>query len=196
MSIRANRKTEERLLRQDRAVARETLKLMITRRSTSRFNCSLAVRDVYEIAKPASFGYSPITSAHDALNGYVPKECHSDRSIAAKSTIHRNSMRGSPCRGHARVAKGRVTFDYGNNIRSGKKAGIENAFEIPASLRNIFVRFLRGAAVPRVFERGQTSRAHGSFARVVFRKIRPSRWMKLAKERVNFKGCPRASATR
>ena len=80
------------------------------------------------------------TSAHDALNGYVPNgmtlaealalarenpgriRC-SDRWPRWRST----SKRCSRCK-----KKGAITFDYGNNIRTqAKKAGCEKAFDIP-----------------------------------------------------------------
>src|SRR5207237_3368823 len=79
------------------------------------------------------------TSAHDALNGYVPNEMSLEEALALRKKnpdkyIER-SMRAMAVHVEAMLAlkkKGAVTFDYGNNIRAqAKKAGIENAFDIP-----------------------------------------------------------------
>src|SRR5437868_1114546 len=79
------------------------------------------------------------TSAHDALNGYVPNGMTLDEALALRArhpeeyieramgsmAIHVGAML-------ALQKKGAITFDYGNNIRTqAKKAGIENAFDIP-----------------------------------------------------------------
>ena len=79
------------------------------------------------------------TSAHDALNGYVPNgmtlaealrlraekpDEYVERSMAAMAQ-HVDAML-------ALQKKGAITFDYGNNIRTqAKKAGCEKAFDIP-----------------------------------------------------------------
>ena len=79
------------------------------------------------------------TSAHDALNGYVPngislEEAFELRAKNPDEYIER-SMQSMARHVEAMLAlqkKGAVTFDYGNNIRAqAKKAGVENAFEIP-----------------------------------------------------------------
>jgi urocanate hydratase len=57
---------------------------------------------------------------------------------------------------------GAITFDYGNNIRTqAKRAGVENAYDIPGFVPNIFVRSfakargrfdgLRFRAIPKTF---------------------------------------------
>src|SRR3954468_24494464 len=79
------------------------------------------------------------TSAHDALNGYVPNGMSFEQAVALRSSdpdeyIER-SMRSMATHVEAMLAlqkKGAITFDYGNNIRTqAKKAGLENAFDIP-----------------------------------------------------------------
>jgi urocanate hydratase len=79
------------------------------------------------------------TSAHDALNGYVPHgmslaEARALRVRAPHSYIER-SMASMARHVDAMLAfksLGSVTFDYGNNIRAqAKRAGVENAFDIP-----------------------------------------------------------------
>src|SRR5205807_8897918 len=82
------------------------------------------------------------TSAHDALNGYVPHGISLEDALGlrVKSTeeyIDR-AMHSMGVHVEAMLAlqkKGAITFDYGNNIRAqAKKAGIENAFDIPGSV--------------------------------------------------------------
>src|SRR5207245_7774771 len=79
------------------------------------------------------------TSAHDALNGYMPHgmslkdplslprkkpEEYIDKAMHSMA-VHVDAML-------ALQEKGAVTFDYGNNIRAqAKNAGVENAFHIP-----------------------------------------------------------------
>src|SRR5207245_11346523 len=79
------------------------------------------------------------TSAHDALNGYVPSGMSLQDALALRKKnpdeyIER-AMKSMAVHVEAMLAlqeKGAVTFDYGNNIRAqAKKAGVTNAFDIP-----------------------------------------------------------------
>src|SRR5205814_10579731 len=79
------------------------------------------------------------TSAHDALNGYVPNGMSLEDALALRKKnpdeyVDR-AMKSMAAHVKAMLAlqkKGAVTFDYGNNIRAqAKKAGIKNAFDIP-----------------------------------------------------------------
>src|SRR5262245_46355812 len=79
------------------------------------------------------------TSAHDALNGYVPHEMSLEDALALRRKdpdgyIER-AMQSMAVHVEAMLAlqkKGAITFDYGNNIRAqAQKAGVKNAFEIP-----------------------------------------------------------------
>src|SRR5438309_2060253 len=78
------------------------------------------------------------TSAHDALNGYVPNGFTLDEALklrtANPSEYVARSMSAMAQHVQAMIAlrsKGAVTFDYGNNIRAqALKAGVPNAFEI------------------------------------------------------------------
>src|SRR5688572_23552458 len=79
------------------------------------------------------------TSAHDALNGYVPQgmslaQAASLRERQPERYVER-SMASMACHVEAMLAlhaRGTVVFDYGNNIRAqAKRAGVENAFDIP-----------------------------------------------------------------
>jgi urocanate hydratase len=92
--------------------------------------------------------------------------------------------------------KGAVTFDYGNNIRAqAKKAGIENAFDIPGFvpeyIRPLFCegrgpfRWVALSGDPEDIARTD------QLALDLFPKNQTlARWMKLAKERIQFQGLP------
>jgi urocanate hydratase len=90
------------------------------------------------------------TSAHDALNGYVP----SGVSVEAAAELRRRDPDEYVRRSMASMAAhvramlslkeaGTVTFDYGNNIRAqAQAAGVPNAFDfpgfVPAFIRPLF----------------------------------------------------------
>jgi urocanate hydratase len=79
------------------------------------------------------------TSAHDELNGYIPRQMTLAEAFAlrAKDPKRYVELSMASMAEHVRAmltlkAKGAVAFDYGNNIRGqAKKAGVENAFDIP-----------------------------------------------------------------
>jgi urocanate hydratase len=143
------------------------------------------------------------TSAHDALNGYVPNGMSLDDALALRTSdpgkyIER-AMRAMATHVEGMLAlqkKGAVTFDYGNNIRTqGKKAGVENAFDIPGFvpeyIRPLFCegrgpfRWVALSGDPEDIAR--TDR----LALEMFPKNQTlARWMKLAKERIHFQGLP------
>ena len=143
------------------------------------------------------------TSAHDALNGYVPHGMTLEEALALRTKdpdqyIER-SMRSMAVHVEAMLAlqrRGAITFDYGNNIRTqAKKAGVENAFEIPGFvpeyIRPLFCegkgpfRWVALSGDPEDIARTD------KLALEVFPKNKIlSRWMKLAKERIHFQGLP------
>ena len=143
------------------------------------------------------------TSAHDALNGYVPHGMSLDDAIALRTKNPEEyidkSMHSMAVHVDAMLAlqkEGAVTFDYGNNIRAqAKKAGVENAFDIPGFvpeyIRPLFCegrgpfRWIALSGDPEDIAR--TDR----LALELFPKNRTlARWMKLAKERIQFQGLP------
>jgi len=79
------------------------------------------------------------TSAHDALNGYVPNGMTLDEAARLRernpSDYIARSMAAMARHVEAMLAlkdRGAVTFDYGNNIRAqAKQAGVSRAFDIP-----------------------------------------------------------------
>jgi urocanate hydratase len=143
------------------------------------------------------------TSAHDALNGYVPhgmslKDALALRVKNSEKYIDR-SMHSMAVHVEAMLAlqkKGSVTFDYGNNIRAqAKKAGVEKAFDIPGFvpeyIRPLFCegrgpfRWVALSGNPEDILR--TDR----LALELFPQNQTlARWMKLAKERIQFQGLP------
>ncbi len=93
------------------------------------------------------------TSAHDALQGYIPKGYYGDTLSDALNlretkpehyiTLAMNSMK-THCHALLTFQKnGAIVFDYGNNLRGqAYKAGLHNAFDypgfVPAYIRPLF----------------------------------------------------------
>ncbi|MBA3832823.1 MAG: urocanate hydratase [Chthoniobacterales bacterium] len=143
------------------------------------------------------------TSAHDALNGYVPNgmnlaEALNLRTANPDEYVER-SMAAMAAHVEAMLAlqkMGAITFDYGNNLRTqAKKAGSENAFDIPGFvpeyIRPLFCegngpfRWVALSGDPADIAR--TDR----LALELFPKNETlARWMKLAQERIQFQGLP------
>ena len=143
------------------------------------------------------------TSAHDALNGYVPNEMSFEDALALRAenpdAYIEKSMHSMAVHVEAMLAlkkKGAITFDYGNNIRAqAKKAGVENAFEIPGFvpeyIRPLFCegkgpfRWVALSGDPEDIARTD------KLALEIFPKNETlKRWMKLARERIQFQGLP------
>jgi urocanate hydratase len=143
------------------------------------------------------------TSAHDALNGYVPHEMSLEDALTLRrknpDEYIERAMRSMAVHVEAMLAlqkRGAITFDYGNNIRAqAKKAGVEKAFDIPGFvpeyIRPLFCegrgpfRWVALSGDPEDIAR--TDR----LALELFPENKTlSRWMKLAKERIQFQGLP------
>src|SRR6185503_8323818 len=79
------------------------------------------------------------TSAHDALNGYVPNGLTLDEAnrLRDRSPDEYIARSMAAMAEHVRAMltlkeRGAITFDYGNNLRAqAKLAGVANAFDIP-----------------------------------------------------------------
>jgi urocanate hydratase len=90
------------------------------------------------------------TSAHDALNGYIPHGMTLNAALALRKndpkTYEKKAMDSMAVHVQAMLdlqKAGAETFDYGNNIRAqAQKAGVENAFDfpgfVPAYIRPLF----------------------------------------------------------
>jgi urocanate hydratase len=143
------------------------------------------------------------TSAHDALNGYVPNglgfaEAEALRTSDPDQYVAR-SMRAMAEHVRAMLAlkrRGAITFDYGNNIRAqAEKAGVTDAFEIPGFvpeyIRPLFCQGkgpFRWAALS-----GDPADIHATdqLALEMFADDAAlCRWIRLAGERVAFQGLP------
>ena len=143
------------------------------------------------------------TSAHDALNGYVPggmtlaeamrlrerdPDAYVERSLASMGR-HVDAML-------ALKARGAVTFDYGNNIRAqAKEAGVKNAFDIPGFVPE-YVRplFCEGKGPFRwaaLSGDPDDIRVTDEAALDMFADDAAlCRWIRMARERVAFQGLP------
>ena len=143
------------------------------------------------------------TSAHDALNGYVPNgmtlaEARRLRTDDPKEYVTRSmtSMARHVEAMLALKARGAVTFDYGNNIRAqASAAGVHNAFDIPGFVPE-YVRplFCEGQGPFRwVALSGDPDdiRVTDEAALEMFAN-NPGlcRWIRMARERVAFQGLP------
>jgi urocanate hydratase len=143
------------------------------------------------------------TSAHDALQGYVPWEIALDDAVALRGADPQRYARLSMASmaEHVRAilafqAAGAVAFDYGNNLRAqAKEAGVDNAFDypgfVPAFIRPQFeegrgpFRWVALSGDPADIRR--TDRA--------ILELFPDdaglrRWITLAEEKVPFQGLP------
>jgi urocanate hydratase len=143
------------------------------------------------------------TSAHDALNGYVPNGMSLEQAIE----LRRDDPRAYVARAMAAMARhveamlalksrGSVVFDYGNNIRAqARGAGVANAFDIPGFvqeyIRPLFClgkgpfRWVALSGDPediRVTDEAAVEMFADNAALV--------RWIELARRRVAFQGLP------
>jgi urocanate hydratase len=143
------------------------------------------------------------TSAHDALNGYVPHGMSFDDALELRATnpdeYTERSMRSMGVHVEAMLAlqkMGAVTFDYGNNIRTqARKAGVENAFDIPGFVPE-YIRplFCEGKGpfrwVALSGDPADIARTDQLALEMFPENKILSRWMKLAQERIHFQGLP------
>ncbi|HXG90854.1 MAG TPA: urocanate hydratase [Blastocatellia bacterium] len=143
------------------------------------------------------------TSAHDALNGYVPNGMTLDEANELRRTnpdeYIARSMQAMAAHVSAMLAlkrMGAVTFDYGNNIRAqAKQAGVEDAFEIPGFVPE-YIRplFCQGRGPFRwvaLSGNPEDIRRTDALALELFPDDQVLlRWLRLASERVKFQGLP------
>ena len=143
------------------------------------------------------------TSAHDALNGYVPNGL----TLAEADTLRRTRPEQYVQRSIASMAAhvrallafkhaGAVAFDYGNNIRAqAEKGGVSDAFSIPGFVPE-YIRplFCEGRGPFRwaaLSGNAADIAATDALALDMFAD-NPSlvRWIRIAQERVAFQGLP------
>ena len=143
------------------------------------------------------------TSAHDPLNGYIPKgfslEDAAQLRIADPQEYIRLAKDSMAVQVRAMLGfhgKGIPTFDYGNNIRAmAQDAGVENAFDfkgfVPLYVRPLFCEGMgpfRWAALSGDPEDIYKTDAK---ARELFPdKKKLHQWLDHARERIKFQGLP------
>ena len=143
------------------------------------------------------------TSAHDALDGYVPNGMpYAEALELRKADPERyvtESMRtmGEHVRAMLELQRrGAVTFDYGNNIRGqAKLVGVDNAFDIegfvPLFIRPLFCegqgpfRWVALSGDPK-----DIARTDQAVLDTFPDNEHLCRWIRLARERIAFQGLP------
>jgi urocanate hydratase len=143
------------------------------------------------------------TSAHDALNGYVPAGLTVDRAAELRrrepDEYVRRAMDSMARQVRAMLAlqaAGAVTFDYGNNIRAqAQAAGVENAFDfpgfVPAFIRPLFCegkgpfRWVALSGDP-----ADIARTDEAVLKLFPENESLARWIRMAEARVPFQGLP------
>jgi urocanate hydratase len=143
------------------------------------------------------------TSAHDALNGYIPAglslagaedlrradpEAYQRRAVASMADHLRAML--------ALQAAGAVTFDYGNNIRAqAQAAGVADAFAIPGFVPE-FIRpqFCEGRGpfrwVALSGDPADIARTDEAVLGLFPADAGLARWVRRAQERVAYQGLP------
>jgi urocanate hydratase len=143
------------------------------------------------------------TSAHDMLNGYVPK----GMSLAEAAALRVDDPSAYVARSTASVVahvaamlqmreRGAITFDYGNNIRTvAHDAGLAHAFDfpgfVPAYVRPLFCegkgpfRWVALSGDPK-----DLYRTDQHILELFPHDAQLARWITLAREKVHFQGLP------
>ncbi len=143
------------------------------------------------------------TSAHDALNGYVPNGMTFEEALKLRKSnpdeYIKRSMEAMRVHCEAMVTlqeRGAIVFDYGNNLRQmAYDAGLKTAFSypgfIPAYIRPLFCEGsgpFRYAALSGNPE--DIYKLDDRFMKEFEEKTSLVRWLKLAKKHVRFQGLP------
>jgi urocanate hydratase len=143
------------------------------------------------------------TSAHDALNGYVPNGLSLADAVALRAADPAEYIRRSTAAMGAHVramldlqSRGAITFDYGNNIRAqAEKAGVTDAFRIPGFVPE-FIRplFCSGKGPFRWAALSGDPADIAATDRLALEMFADNaalcRWIRLAAARVEFQGLP------
>ena len=143
------------------------------------------------------------TSAHDPLNGYIPAGLTLEEAASLRASNPDEYVRRSlaSMAEHVRALlefrkRGSHVFDYGNNLRAfAEQAGVADAFAypgfVPAYIRPLFCegmgpfRWVALSGDPEdIYVTDQ------AIAELFPAKVSLQRWLKLARERVQFQGLP------
>jgi len=143
------------------------------------------------------------TSAHDALNGYVPNGIPYERALELRRTDPKDYVARSTrtMAAHVRsmldlMNRGAITFDYGNNLRAqAKEAGVTDAFAfpgfVPAYVRPLFCegkgpfRWVALSGDP-----ADIAVTDDAVLRLFPEDAALARWIRMAREKVAFQGLP------
>ena len=143
------------------------------------------------------------TSAHDALNGYIPAGMTLDQAAALRQSDPQEYERRSldSMAEHVRAMldmdeMGAVVFDYGNNLRGqALRAGVEDALHfpgfVPAFIRPLFCRGkgpFRWAALSG--DPADIRRTDEEILRLFPEDESLARWIRMAQEKIHFQGLP------
>ena len=143
------------------------------------------------------------TSAHDALNGYIP----AGLSLEDAATLRQSDPKEYERRSLASMAThvtamldldeaGAIVFDYGNNLRGqALRVGVEDAMHfpgfVPAFIRPLFCRGkgpFRWAALSG--DPADIRRTDEEILRLFPEDQALARWIRMAQERIHFQGLP------
>jgi len=143
------------------------------------------------------------TSAHDPLNGYVPRELPLEDAVSLRITDPQSyitrSIESMAIHVQAMLdmqKRGAVTFDYGNNIRTmAREGGVENAYDfpgfIPAYIRPMFAEGRGPFRWAALSGNPQDIAVTDQTVLDLFPEDEIlGRWIRLARDRVRFQGLP------
>ncbi|MGE0884953.1 MAG: urocanate hydratase [Blastocatellales bacterium] len=143
------------------------------------------------------------TSAHDALNGYVPNGMTLDEALQLRQEnpdeYVKRSMKAMAHHVEAMLELkklGAVTFDYGNNIRAqARQQGVEDAFEIPGFVPEYIRPLFCEGRGPFRWVALSGNPEDISKTDDLAQELFPDdpvldRWLKLARDKVKFQGLP------
>ncbi len=143
------------------------------------------------------------TSAHDALNGYVPHGLPYEDALRLRREDPEEYIRRSMASMAQHVEamlefqkRGAVVFDYGNNLRGqAQKAGVKNAFDypgfVPAFIRPLFCRGKGPFRWVALSGDPQDLYATDEAILELFPEDRAlARWIRMAQKKVRFQGLP------
>jgi len=143
------------------------------------------------------------TSAHDMLNGYLPRGLDVEQALDLRKRDPAEYLRRSRATValHVRAMldfrrRGSVVFDYGNNIRGeAEQAGVADAFEIPGFVPE-YIRplFCEGSGPFRWVALSGDPEDIAATDRAVVRALPDNaplhRWLEKARDKVRFQGLP------
>lgn len=143
------------------------------------------------------------TSAHDPLNGYLPKDWTLEQAEQMRQSDPEAVIAAAKASMATQVKamlkfqeQGIPTFDYGNNIRQmAKDVGVENAFDfkgfVPAYVRPLFCRGIgpfRWVALSGKAE--DIYRTDAAVKSLIPDDAHLHNWLDMAREKIQFQGLP------